>query len=149
MLFKTKEYLATSLSDMKIFAGEEKRNIVEEADEKDILLSDGTKVKLFFEYRPKNIRDYGVVKEIITGVKYERTFVFFKNGDDCLYSKAAGTVCFENLSSKNIRKVKSSEVKQYLKNLKEKNLYGEYIEKLNNFYTTASMIRKEPNSRSK
>jgi len=142
MLFRTKNYLSVSLSDMKIFADDNRRNIIREVDKNDTLLSDGTEVKLFFEYYPqKNIRDYGIVKEILTGVEYERSFVFFKMGDNCLYSKNAGTVCFD--TSNNIVDVSRKEIQQYLKKLREKRLYEEYVKKIKDFYTTASKSREE------
>lgn len=144
MFFVKKNYLAVPMSKMKIYEDDDRNKIIGEVDINDGLLSDGTDVMLFFEYSPKNLRDYGVIKELATGVSYTREFGF-RDEDNCLYSESTGTIYFDNdlQSGFSLKYPTRNEVKQYMKNLKNKNLYKEYVTKISNFYNNANKMRND------
>lgn len=140
MLFKKKEYICIPLSSMHVY-GENPKDIISQVSQNNSLLSDGTKIKLFFEYTPdtgKNIFELPPVKEIITGTKYKQSRGI-KLTPPSIYSEKTKTSCFDyNLTT--FDPINHKLLKQYLKELKEKNLYKEYIEKINQFYETSIKI---------
>ena len=150
MFFQEKEYLAVPLSKMKVYEGENRHKIIGQLDKQDCFLSDGTEILLFFEFKPRSLRDYGPVKEMITGIVYTRCFGF-KNDDNCLFSENVGAVYDNNdlNSGFSLKHPKKADIKQYLKNLRAKNLYKEYVNKITNFYNMVYKIRSESHARKK
>lgn len=140
MLFKKKEYICIPLSNMNIY-GENPKDIISNISTNNALLSDGTEIKLFFEYTPNNSREIHKLpplRELITGTIYEQSRGI-KLTPPTIYSEKTKTSCFDyNLTT--FAPINHKLLKQYLKELKEKNLYKEYIEKINQFYETSIKI---------
>lgn len=146
MFFNKKKYLMIPLSKMEIFEGEDRHNVVEHADSNDTMLANGVETMLLFECSPKDTVEYGPIKEMFTGVVYEKTHMFLRGGDVSIYSKDAGVVCFDEHQFDHRT---NTEVKNYLKQLKKDKVYNEYLEKISNFYNTANRVRTEEVGRSK
>jgi len=139
MLFKKKEYLGVPLSSMYIYENSP-TNVIGGVSSNDFVLTDSTEVKLFFEYTPKNLHDLGIIREFVTGTSYRRSWEI-KLTPGYLFSEKTQTACRD----RNIMTVKVSEIKQYMKELKDKKLYKEYVEKIQKFYQCAMTINNDRN----
>lgn len=113
-----------------------------------VFLSDGTKVKLFFELTIK--KRIGVyfpethVKEMLT----KRTYYVsrgFKNIPGFLTDRKYGTITYEGDGYQEffLGTVSKEKVLEYLRNLREKGLYKEYASEVDKFYKLARKNKKE------
>ena len=134
MLFKKKEYICVPLTAMHVY-GEKSHDIISNVSYNNAILSDDTEIKLFFEYTPNHL------KELITGTRYERSYGF-KFTPGSIYSEDTKTSCID-YNNTQFTPVSPTFVKQYMKELKEKKLYKEYIERIKQFYYTANLINNQ------
>lgn len=140
MFFKKKEYMKASLKDMKFYKGDNPYDVVGALDEAEVKFSNGEDIVMFFEYTPKSLREPGVVKDVMTGSSYDRFFgVKFEPG----YLKSSEHNIVFPADVNQVLNVPGTEFKKYVSDLKKKGLLSEYIEKVNNAYERANLVKEE------
>lgn len=140
MIFKKKEYMKASLKDMMFFKGDNPYDITGKLDMAEVKFSNGEDVVMFFEYTPKSIREYGVVKDVMTGSSYDR-FFGIKLNPGYLKCDEHNIVFIADVNQ--VLNVTGAEYKKYVSELKKNGMLSEYIEKVNNAYHRASLVKEE------
>lgn len=159
--FRTdKEYLMIPLKEFKIFYGYEGPygdDIVPFPTE-ETKLSDGTEVIMLLEYYPPltskghmYVNTCGYCKDIIA--KRELSgYKGFKTIPGCVANPELA-IAYYNQEKTDIitydfksKKVKLDDIKEYIKKLKDKKLYKEYLLKVNNAYYISTNMREINNA---
>ena len=139
MIFKKKSYLKAPLKDMMFYNGDNPYDTIERLDETETKLSNNEDIVMFFEYVPKSLRDFGIIKEITTNNTYQR--VFGVKFDPGYLSSEEHNIVFPT-DVNQVLDTTSTELKEYLKHLKKEGLLDEYISKLNNAYQKADSLQE-------
>lgn len=140
---KNKNYLSIDIENMFLYDGIDER--VPDTRMEPMTLSNGEKLKLFFEYVvPKRGRTPANLKEFVTRRTYT-TFRGFHSIPGGMYDHKTGTVAFERESYPEffMNNAIREDALFYFERLKNDGVYKEYVSKVNDFYKIAMTHKKE------